>query len=544
MKKFLSILLAVALVLSLGAVAFADPMITEPAWEGDVLKAETVVYLRSSQGKWEDIWWWDFCKDYFKIDFTVTQTTSPSDYKSIAFMGGSMPDVFYQLFFSNNALVEHGDVNGYLLNLDEYITPELMPNLTKIFEANPTYRDQLRTQTGAIYGLGAFGNSEGAGMSFYINGRWLDELNLELPETLDELEVVLEAFKGYKDGVIAIGGDSGNGPRLLANALGWNNMSANYLTAVCVYGEGDEAYADFIYGNQEMFPIFLDYYKKWYDAGYFSKNLFASQVSGDEETALKAEDKVGISQNTSLALNADEWIHMKWLTSDWNENPQVLRTANALNNASFVLDAELVKEPELLERLIKWGDWHYDYDNYMISHMGPSAEDTDWLLGLESGWTAVYNEETGKYTYEVAEVTNGTYSSVGDYQNKRVQGIISSYVGLAYDMFNDADYPYNPSENKNQIFDNSYPYIEDSFPYIYFLTTEEVELTSGLSTSINTYVTEQLSYFVTGELEINDANLSAYFAQLDALGFQEYKEVYTNYYNTYKANLAAATTAE
>ena len=41
MKKFLSLI--VALVLCLGTVAFADPMITEPAWEGDMIDAEIVV---------------------------------------------------------------------------------------------------------------------------------------------------------------------------------------------------------------------------------------------------------------------------------------------------------------------------------------------------------------------------------------------------------------------------------------------------------------------------------------------------------------------
>ena len=172
MKKFLSLI--VALVLCLGTVAFADPIITEPAWDLDPIDAEIVVYMRSNQGVHEDIWWWDFCREYFKINFTVTQTTSASDYKSIAFMGGEMPDVFYQLFMSSNQQTEMGDLNGFLLELQDYITPELMPNLCRIFDANPGYKEKLMTQTGCIYGLGSFNKADDSNIKFYINQRWLD----------------------------------------------------------------------------------------------------------------------------------------------------------------------------------------------------------------------------------------------------------------------------------------------------------------------------------------------------------------------------------
>lgn len=536
MKKFLSLLLAVALVLSMSVVAFADPIIDEPAWDVETLPAEVVVYLRSYQGEASNIWWWDFCREYFKIDFTVTQSTSPSDYKSIAFMGGEMPDLFYQFFFSNSAYVEMGDLNGYLMDLSPYITAEKMPNLTRILDTMPGTLDMLRTQTGAIYGLGSFGNSEGAIMSFYINQRWLDEANLAMPETLDEFEAAMEAFKSRGADVVPIGGDLGNGPRLLANALGWTSQSASYLTSIAMY----DGQPEFIYGNKEMFPIFVSYMKKWIDAGYFSKNIFASQVSGDEETALKAADKVGVSQNTSMATNPDEWTHIKWLTSEWNDTPQVARTTGALTNASFVLDAALTDpkqkayNPALADRLIAFLDWHYDYDNYQISHNGPSAEDTEWLLGLKSGWTAVKGDD-GRYTYTIAEVTDGDFSSQGDYNNKRIQGIIGGYVGLTYDMFGEADWPYNPTQYKNKINENSYPYVVDGYPAIYFFSLEDVDTISAKGTAINTFVNEQYAYFLDGTLEQTEKNFEQYFAQIDALGFQEYQAIYVDYYNNLKA---------
>ena len=526
MKKFLSLI--VALVLCLGTVAFADPMITEPAWEGDMIDAEIVVYMRSNQGVHEDIWWWDFCREYFKINFTVTQTTSASDYKSIAFMGGEMPDVFYQLFMSSNQQTEMGDLNGFLMELQDYITPELMPNLSRIFEAHPEYKDMLKTQTGAIYGLGSFNNANDSTMKFYINTRWLDEAGLAMPETLEDFEAILAAFKARGEDVVPMGGDYGNCPRYLATALGWLPNSASYLTSIALYGE--ERNPEFIYGNKEMFPIFMQYMKKWYDAGYFSPNLFASQVAGDEANALKAADKVGFEQNYSNVLDQNEWMAVKFLTSEYNATPKVGRTYNAINNQSFSMASDV--EESKIERLIKWADWHYDYNNYQLSHRGPSAEDTEWLCDLKSGWTT-YTNANGKIDYMCAEVEEGLCGSFGEYQNKFVQGIIGGYFGLGIDMFEESRWPdkVNVATYPHGEDVNVFPYIQDPYPQITFLSLQDVEKTSALSAAINTYVNEQYAAFVSGALEMNEANLEAYFAQLDKLGFQEYQQIYVDYYN-------------
>jgi len=536
MKKFLSIVLALVLVLSLCASAMAEtftgPMITEPAWDEPVIAADLVTYMRSYQGVWTDIWWWDFCEAYFKIDFEVTQTTSPSDYKSIAFMGGSMPDVFYQLYMGNAAQVEHGEVNGYLLNLEPYITPELMPNLTKIFDSNPNYKVFLQTQLGEIYSLGAFNNSNATNMSFFINNKWLQDAGLEVPATLDEFEVALAAFKKRGDDVVPMGGDLGNSPRYLANAMGWVINAAGYLTAPALrLGDDGLYHAEYIYGNEDLFPVFMTKMKEWIDAGYFSPNLFSSQVAGDESNALKAQDKVGFEQNVSNVLKKEDWIAAKFLTSEWNAAPQVGRTYNAQNNQSFNLAANILEEVDgeaKVERLMKWCDWHYTYDHYQISHQGPAASDTEWLLGLQSGWTATKGDD-GRWTWTCAEMTTEG-GSFGDYQNKHVQGIIGSYVGLGYDMFGDAIVPINPSKYDHKEDEHHLTAIVDPFPQSYFLDADTTITQSSLSAPINTWVNEKYSAFISGTEEMSEENIENFYAKLYELGFEEYRDIIVDYY--------------
>ena len=69
-----------------------------------------------------------------------------------------------------------------------------------------------------------------------------------------------------------------------------------------------------------------------------------------------------------------------------------------------------------------------------------------------------------------------------------------------------------------------------------FFDAETNERCNELATPINTYVEEQYALFVSGDLEINDENLENFFNTLDGLGYEEYLQIYSDYYyNTYLA---------
>lgn len=196
-----------------------------------------------------------------------------------------------------------------------------------------------------------------------------------------------------------------------------------------------------------------------------ARTSLPTRWQGDETAALKANDLTGFSQNTSGVINPDDWTSCYFLTSDWNPTSQVYRSYSAVNNQSFSISATC--DPAKVERLMKWLDWHFDYDNYILMHYGPSAEETDILYGLESGYTATLNEE-GRYEWTCAEIENGTYNSFGDYQNLRVQGIIGGYLGLGYDMFEEATREYNPPVYNHDEEEHVLPYLVDGYPDLRF----------------------------------------------------------------------------
>ena len=95
---------------------------------------------------------------------------------------------------------------GVIIPLEEYITPELMPNLCKVFEQAPEYKAMCTDENGHIWtlpwieqlGVGKTAIQTIGNMPF-INTAWLDFLGLKMPTTVDEFEQVLIAFRDNAD---------------------------------------------------------------------------------------------------------------------------------------------------------------------------------------------------------------------------------------------------------------------------------------------------------------------------------------------------------
>ena len=99
---------------------------------------------------------------------------------------------------------------GVIIPLEDYITPELMPNLCRVFEQAPEYKDMCKDENGHIWtlpwieqlGVGKTAIQTIGNMPF-INTAWLDFLGLKMPTTVDEFEQVLIAFRDNADALKA-----------------------------------------------------------------------------------------------------------------------------------------------------------------------------------------------------------------------------------------------------------------------------------------------------------------------------------------------------
>ena len=198
MKKWLTLLLALALLLSASALAE-----TAPGFHAEGLPiVDEPIHLSVLAVRWghmDD----SFTQNAFFtqleedtnviIDWQIEYTTDWDEQKPILLASRNLPDVIYgSNVFGDSEYSNHAE---FFLPLDDLID-QYMPNLKAAFEADPDFRNICLAADGKIYTLPKnLPCRPNVGLQFFLNRDWLDRLGLEMPDTLDELTEVLRAFK-------------------------------------------------------------------------------------------------------------------------------------------------------------------------------------------------------------------------------------------------------------------------------------------------------------------------------------------------------------
>ncbi len=137
--------------------------------------------------------WLNLLEEENGVDVEWQQITADWDQKkSVMFAGGDIPDILVKA----TVTTDFATYNGLFENLAPYIDSGEMPNVAKMFEEQPELRVLSTDENGAIYGIPNYRSLwPRTNRVLYINKTWLDNLGLQVPATMDELEEVLIAFK-------------------------------------------------------------------------------------------------------------------------------------------------------------------------------------------------------------------------------------------------------------------------------------------------------------------------------------------------------------
>jgi len=168
-----------------------------------------------------------------EIDWVDWPSSALSERMALAFATGDYPDALFGAWILGMGGVMNYSAQGFLVPLEEYFIPEIMPNWYRVVRDRPHWIQELVTPDGHIYATASL--SEWAPRPFqdahFINQTWLNRLNLNLPTTTDELVNVLRAFRDNADilnpnGVIPMSLFWGNHMRGFNSMMGWWGQSA------------------------------------------------------------------------------------------------------------------------------------------------------------------------------------------------------------------------------------------------------------------------------------------------------------------------------
>ncbi|MDF2835898.1 MAG: hypothetical protein K0Q63_1538 [Paenibacillus sp.] len=136
----------------------------------------------------------DFVKqaieEKFNVDLKLDYMVGGEDYKNkmnVQLAGGDIPDIF----IGDGAASQKYATDGLLADLTTYLNEETMPNYYKWVKQQELDSYQLKG-TGFNRGILPFMRNQFP--AWYVRKDWLDKLNLEIPESYDEM---LEAMRQF-----------------------------------------------------------------------------------------------------------------------------------------------------------------------------------------------------------------------------------------------------------------------------------------------------------------------------------------------------------
>lgn len=435
--------------------------------------------------------------------------------KNLFLASDDLPDVLFNTGLSDAETVQYG-TNGTLVPLEDLIK-EHAPILQGILDKRPDIKSALTASDGHIYTLPSV---EELGILqypnfLYINRKWLDQLGLAMPKTIDEYHAALQAFK-TKD-------PNGNGKAdELPLSFRTDSFCANPSDLIAALGgQVDNNEHRIVKDGKVEFTANTEGYKRgveglgqWYKAGLIDPESFSQ-----DDTQYLAKGKA----NTPV-LGSFLWWELKEFVGEDRlkdyEMVGVLEGVDGQRRAGLSNHQEIGRGAMAITRTnkypvatIRWADRLFDPVMSAQTSWGPigltlqkSAQGVLVQIPARAG------EAEGERRQKVAPggpkiTTKEDFAKVvaPEPRAKERQDLVQKY--------------YAPHKANDQ-----YPPV--------LLSNEELEKVSYPQTDINALVKEKFAtWVVKGTI---GAEWSGYLAQLDSMGIKDVIATYQAAHNRYQ----------
>lgn len=159
--------------------------------------------------------------------------------------------------------------DGYIIKINDLIDKNA-PDLKKYYQANDKVAKLVKTDDGSMYMFPFIRGDESLRIFHgpFLRQDWLKELNLSVPQTIDEWTTVLKAFKDKKGATAPL---SFAAEKVLTEgATAWGTFVGAYGTTKNYYVQDGKVK----FGPMEpAYKDFLTLFNTWYKEGLLDKNL-------------------------------------------------------------------------------------------------------------------------------------------------------------------------------------------------------------------------------------------------------------------------------
>src|SRR5699024_2376938 len=334
---------------------------------------------QNEDNDWNDILIWNEYRDMtnINVEWDLQNPDALDEKRNLALGSNELPDVFFLSEMSNADLLKYGSQESFVPLND--LIEEYAPNLTELMEEDPSIRKAITFPDGNIYSMPALIEEDFLSLRLsarpWINQEWLEELDMDMPETTDEFYEYLKAVKELDP---AGNGDTvPYGGTVIDELVQWLSgpfgiMNTGYVNENIDADPEDPSKVRF-YPVEDDYKKELEYIHKLYDEGFIDENIFTiewgqflSNASENQYASMVFYDPIDLfgeevgEQYDSLAALEGPDGHQDYTKI----SPSVWDTANFI----------VTSENENPEAAVRWMDYFYSEEGAKLYYMGVEGE--------------------------------------------------------------------------------------------------------------------------------------------------------------------------
>ena len=475
-------------------------------------------------------------KTNVEIEWTAIQGDQWGDKITLAMANiDTLTDFIFTAGFGDNDLLRYAE-QGVIIPLEEYIDA-YMPNLSAVFEKYPEYRTMSTAPDGHIWSLPwieQLGSEKTAiqtvGDMSFINKKWLDFLGLDVPETVDEFEQTLIAFRDHASELQAEFGIEGD---IIPMSCIVNDGNQDPAILINGFGEG---YGDCDQGRhiavtddlkvictatQQGYKEGIAWLHSLYEQGLIDPEAFTQEWSTYVAKGKSGRYGVCFSWDVANIDNLEDWVPLPALTADVkNITPENGSFTSGYDRGRCVVTA-VAKNPALV---CAWLDQMYDPFQSPQNNWGTYGEDDEFDIFV------LGENANGEPMLQHAPLEDASPVEVREAEN--VAGplaVLDEYYGVYVTCPDDAQYRldwikdyYTPDMHTKYVYPNV------------FMSRDDTEELSNLQADITKTINAKKSDWIMNGF--SDADWDEYLKSLDAYGLEDLLAIFQKYLDSFYAN--------
>lgn len=440
-----------------------------------------------------------------KVNLEILPYSVATERLSLDLNTGEYADVIGGWILGQNDIMRYGMDEKLFIPLND-LYDKYAPNINKILDLKGV-RDTMTLPDGNIYTIPFVTETPAVDFNLYVNTKWLEKVNKEIPTTTEELKDVLLAFKendangnGDANDEIPFSADPNN--KHISYMAGYWGKSLNDI-GLTISKDGKIEFG----ADSDAFKNMINYFADLNNLGLVDNELFTQELSNWK--AKGGQDKYGVvmmyGAGDIMPFEAGEkpdWAPVPVLKSEGTDNPVWLR--HTYGNNVFKTQAVITDKAENPEIIVRWWDYIMSDDASVQTQNGPFGKT------IEKVGESKYKElDRSSFTEEDNEYYN--------WANLFPQSLPKFNPG--FDIEREVEnYP------EKDIVDEVYgPNLTEAMPK-YWVSGDNASELADISKSVEDFISNKIASWISGTSNV-DEDWDAYVDQLKNLNYERMVEI-------------------